>query len=403
MLIPRTVHILDPGLAGVGGHYFSMNLAIAKELSEIGIKVITYGKVGSIIEEEELNFKPTFRFDVFQEIPAQSANSYVVENFFGLNKLFSEDLAQINPKEISSEDLIYFQGITQNQINAVTDWLLSLPENIRPPVIITLRFLNSRMLHNLNRGFAPQIEYLYQQSLQRLLQVHKNTKLVADTEMLCQCFRAITGLEVTLVPSPLGGFTKNLSDGQKKKFGEQIEILYIGNISPYRGLELLPGIVDKILTSEAKTNFVIQINAEQSSDQAQLMKPIAEKYPGRVRIIFGALSMDDYLDAINHSDILLLPYHPAYYSFGGSGVFTEAAAMGKVVVATAGTIIDSQANEYDLPVCFAENYAEGSFVSALLIAINNLHYLKKLAAVTSPQFSAHNSPNNLVRNLLKLL
>ena len=29
-----------------------MNLAIAKELSDIGINVITYGKMGSIIEEE---------------------------------------------------------------------------------------------------------------------------------------------------------------------------------------------------------------------------------------------------------------------------------------------------------------------------------------------------------------
>jgi glycosyltransferase involved in cell wall biosynthesis len=403
MLIPKTFHIIDPGLAGVGGHYYSMNLAIADELKKIGITVITYGKIEADIKESELNFKPTFHFDVFQEISAQSANSYVVENFFGLNKFFYEDLSRINQSDISSDDLIFFQGVTQNQINGVTDWLLGLPINKRPPIIITLRFLNSRMLHNLNRGFAPQIEYLYQQSLQRLLQVHKNTKLVADTEMLCQCFRAISGLEVTLVPSPLGGFGNGERSHKEKKVDQKIEILYIGNISPYRGLELLPGIADKILTSHAKANFVIQINADQSSEQAQIMKPVVDKFPGRVKILFGALSMEDYLSEINHSDIVLLPYHTAYYSFGGSGVFTEAAAMGKVVVATAGTIIDSQAKEYDLPVCFAENYSEQSFVSALLVAINNLPYLTKIAAISCPQFSAHNSPNNLVRNLLKLV
>jgi glycosyltransferase involved in cell wall biosynthesis len=380
-----------------------MNLAIAKKLSGIGIKVITYGKIGSVINEEDLNFRPIFRFDVFQEIQAQSANSYVVENFFGLNKLFFEDLVTINQTDISSDDLIYFQGLTQNQINAVTDWLLSLPENKRPPVIITLRFLNSRMLHNLNRGFAPQIEYLYQQSLQRLLQAHKNTKLVADTEMLCQCFRSISGLEVTLVPSPLGGFENLQGIVKDKKFDQKIEILYIGNISPYRGLELLPSIADKILTAQERTNFVVQINADPSSEHAQLMKPVVEKFSERVKIIYGALSMDDYLSTINNADIVLLPYHPAYYSFGGSGVFTEAAAMGKVVVATAGTIIDSQAKEYDLPVCFAENYAQDSFVAALLSAIADLPHFKKMAAISCPQFSAHNSPNNLVRSLLRLI
>jgi glycosyltransferase involved in cell wall biosynthesis len=402
MFIPKTVHIIDPGLAGVGGHYFSMNLAIADELNKIGINVITYGKIGAEVNEEKLNFRPTFRLDVFQEIPAQSTSNYVVENFFGLNRIFFEDLAGINQTDFSSDDLIYFQGLTQNQINAVTDWLLSIPENRRPPVIITLRFLNSRMLHNLNRGFAPQIEYLYQQSLQRLLQVHKKTKLVADTEMLCHCFRTISGIEVALVPSPLGGFTNIQGVGENKKNEEKIEILYIGNISPYRGLDLLPGIAEKILTSQAKTNFVIQINADQSSSQAQLMRPIVEKYPERVKIIFGALSMSDYLNEINNADIVLLPYHTAYYSFGGSGVFTEAAALGKVVVATAGTIIDSQAAEYNLPVCFAENYAEESFVAALSKAIKDLHHLKKQAAITCPQFSAHNSPNNLVKNLFKL-
>jgi glycosyltransferase involved in cell wall biosynthesis len=403
MFIPKTVHIIDPGLAGVGGHYFSMNLAIAKKINQIGIKVITYGKIGSVISEEVLNFRQVFRFDVFQEIPVQSTNSYVVENFFGLNKLFFEDLVTINQNDISSDDLIYFQGLTQNQINAVTDWMLSIPENKRPPVIITLRFLNSRMLHNLNRGFAPQIEYLYQQSLQRLLQAHKKTKLVADTEMLCHCFRSISGLEVTLVPSPLGGFENLQSIANDKEFDQKIKILYIGNISPYRGFELLPSIADKILTAKEKTNFVVQINADPSSEQAQLMRPVVEKFSERVKIIYGALSMDDYLSTINSVDIVLLPYHPAYYSFGGSGVFTEAAAMGKVVVATAGTIIDGQAKEYDLPVCFAENYTQDSFVGALLTAIDNLPHFKKLAAISCPQFSAHNSPNNLVRSLLKLI
>ena len=403
MFIPKKFHIIDPGLAGIGGHYYSLNLAIAKQLSNIGIEVVTYGKQGAEIINEHLNFRPTFRFDVFQEIPAQSANSYVVENFFTLNKIFFEDLSSISSLEMSKDDVVYFGGITQNQINAVADWVLSLPENSRPRVIITLRFLNSRMLHNLNRGFAPQIEYLYHQSLQRLKHVHKRTVLVADTEALCQSYRAISGLEVTLVPEPLGGFTFSENLSLQNHIKNDLQILYIGNISPYKGLELLPEIAEKVLTATDTTNFVIQINADPDSDKAQLIKPVSEKFPGRIKIIYGALSMEEYLDTMSKADIVLLPYHPAYYSFGGSGVFIEAASMGKIIVVTAGTFIDGQAKEHDLPVSFAERYSSESFISTLLSAINDLPMLKKLARISCPQFSSYNSPNNLIKNLLKLV
>jgi glycosyltransferase involved in cell wall biosynthesis len=394
---------MDPGLAGVGGHYYSLNLAIAKRLRNIGIDVITYGKQGAVILDEDLNFKPTFRFDVFQEMPAQSATSHIVENFFTLNKMFFEDLNAINGSELSGDDVVYFGGITQNQINAVADWILNFPKNSRPQVIITLRFLNSRMLHNLNRGFAPQIEYLYHQSLQRLKQVHNNTILVADTEELCQAYRTISGLDVTLVPEPLGGFPFHETKNKLDQINEDIKVLYIGNISPYKGLELLPEIAEKILSATEKTNFVIQINADPSSDKAQLMRPVFEKFPERIKLIYGALSMSDYLDTMKSADIVLLPYHPAYYSFGGSGVFIEAASMGKVVVVTAGTFIDGQAKQHDLPVCFAQNYTSESFVSALLSGISDFARLNKLAKISCPQFSSHNSPNNLIKNLLRLL
>ena len=394
---------MDPGLAGVGGHYYSLNLAIAKQLINIGIEVLTFGKQGAEIKDDVLNFRPTFRFDVFQEIPAQSANRYVVENFFTLNKLFYEDLCGISIHEFTSEDIVYFGGITQNQIHAVADWILSLPEKSRPAIIIMLRFLNSRMLHNFNRGFAPQIEYLYHQSLQRLKQVHKRTILVADTEALCKAYRTISELDVTLVPEPLGGFSLPEVKNEHDQINEEIQVLYIGNISPYKGLELLPEIVDKILSATEKTNFVIQINADPKSDKAKLMRPASEKFPGRIKIIHGALSMSDYLETMKRADIVLLPYHPAYYSFGGSGVFIEAASMGKVVIVTSGTFIDGQAKQHDLPVCFAENYTAVSFVSALLAGISDFSRLKKMAKISCPQFSSYNSPNNVIKNLLRLI
>lgn len=403
MRLPKTFHLMEPGLRGVGGHYFSMNIAIARALVRLGILVKTYGGMNSTLPPSELNFSELFRLEVFQELSGSDPKTHVQRNFHDINKIFLEDLTRIPHNSLDKNDLIFFQGVVQNQVDAIYEWLNVLPEKNRPPVIIMLRFLNSRMLHNAQRGFTTEIEFLYRVSLQRLVDRFTDTKLVSDTAELCDIFSQITGLPVTLLPSSLSG---QLEEHKINPWGSDrdcVNILYIGNASPYKGVTFLPEIVDQILSAHDILNFTIHLNGRAQKDLEVTFETLSVKYPNRIRILLGTLSMSDYLSEISKSAMVLLPYHPVYYSFGASGVFIEAAGMGKVVIITKGTVADRIAQDYDLPVLFADEFSAQSYIRTIKEALSNLSDLRRKALLVSPYFSETNSPRNFLRELFKLL
>ena len=82
---------------------------------------------------------------------------------------------------------------------------------------------------------------------------------------------------------------------------------------------------------------------------------------------------EEYIETMQQADIVLLPYMPAYYSFGASGIFTEAAAMGKVIVVTANTTMETTVNQYDLAAIIAPEYSLNSYINALKTSINNFY------------------------------
>jgi glycosyltransferase involved in cell wall biosynthesis len=379
-----------------------MNLAIAEELQKLDIGVSTYGGVNATLPASPLNFTEVFRFDVFQEVGTSDPATYVQENFYYLNQIFLEDLQKIDNYLIEKNDLVFFQGVVQNQIEGISEWLSGIPSLRRPPCILTLRFLNSRMLHNVQRGFTAQIEIFYKYTLQKLLQKFPETKLVADTHELCENFKNITSLPVTLLPSPLGLsqptnlFTPKTSD---ENF---LDVLYIGNHSPYKGVAFIPEIMKDVLDKHANVRFSIQINGSIESGLAQRITSLVSLYGRRINLILGTLDMDEYHRTIEKADVVLLPYHPAYYSFGGSGVFVEAAASAKIIVITKATVADKIAADYALPVVFSDGFNTEAYCRAVNSAIENIEQLSKQAKLVANYFREYNSPKNFLRELFLL-
>ena len=390
MYKPRVIHIMDPGLTEIGGHYFSQNSAIVKAANSAGIPVLTYCRANAQFEDLEMKYEKVFTHDVFYEISSSNPELAVFQNFFSINRVFFNDLIRIPTSNFHRDDLIYFPGLTQNQLDAVTDWLVTISLESRPNVAITLRFLNSRMHYNLNRGYEGKIEFLYGSALQKLLERHPRTKLITDTKMLSDCFKIISGINVFILPVPQGGLGSfNNISHQKKSI---LNILYIGNISPYRGHYFLNEIITYCLNKFSNIEFTIQIKADPCSADAQGITSISAQHREKSRFLFGTLPQDEYIQTLRDSDIVILPYMPSYYSFGSSGVFTEAASLGKVIVVTSGTVIDIIAEDFKLPVVFSKEYSAESFCLAICNAINNFDILEKVARYQSPNFSKITSP-----------
>lgn len=399
---PRSFHLVDPGLIEAGGHYHTQDLSIARECQARGIPVTIYCRRGANLDAPDINLVEILRFDVFIEQPPINPNFAVFENYFLINRAFMQDLNLMLSVDFSPDDIVYFPTLTQNQIEAVADWVISLPVNRRPHIAITLRLLNSQMHYNLNRGYAPSIEFLYQHVLAKLIERHPNTHLFSDTQALSTIYSSLSGIPIVTLPVPQ--IELNAEYKRDRPAGKGgLSILYIGNVSPYRGNHFISKIIENVLSKFSDVEFTIQVKADAESDAARTMLAIPEVYAMRVNYLFGTLSPDDYVSTMQAADIVLLPYMPAYYSFGSSGVFTEAAALGKVLVVTAGTTMETTASNFDLGAVIASEYTAESFSDAIGTAIDNFGELDQKASASYVKFARENSPEGFLDHMFSCI
>jgi len=402
MFKPRTVHIADTGLIEAGGHYHTQDFLIAKECQKRGIPVTIYCRYGANLGASEINVVEIFRFEVFVERPPENPNFGVFENYFVVNRAFFQDLNSIPSTDFQPDDLIYFPTVTQNQIEAVADWVVSLPVNKRPHIAITLRLLNSQMPQYLYRGYGPGIEFLYRHVLAKLVERHPRTHLFSDTLALSTSYNRLSGIPVTTLPVPQLEFHDEYARARAaNKTG--LTVLYIGNMSPYRGYIFIPSIIERVLGEFPDVHFTVQVKTDPESEDARTMVAISETYASRVNFLFGTLTPDEYVSTMKTADIVLLPYMPAYYCFGSSGVFTEAAALGKVLVTTAGTTMETTINSFDLGAVIARDYTAEAFSAAIKNAIVNFDELDQKASTSYVSFSRENSPEGFLDRMFSCI
>jgi glycosyltransferase involved in cell wall biosynthesis len=402
MFKPKAVYIVDPGLIEAGGHYHTQDLSIARECQKRDIPVTIYCRCGANLGASEISVAEIFRFDVFIERPPENPDFCVFENYFVVNRAFLQDLNLIPTENFSPDDLVYFPGLTQNQIEAVADWVTSIPASKRPHIAITLRFLNSRMHYNLNRGFAPAIEFLYRHVLAKLLERHPKTHLYSDTLVLSRSYNGMSGIPVITLPIPQLEFHPEFVRKSPPNKTE-LNILHIGNVSPYRGYNFIPSIIESVLSEFPNVRFTVQVKTDPESEAARTMVAIPESYASCVQFLFGTLSPDEYVNTMQAADIVLLPYMPSYYSFGSSGVFTEAAAMGKVLVVTAGTTMETTITSFDLGAVIAPEYTAEAFAAALKAAVGNFIALEQKADASYIRFSHENSPEGFLDRMFSCI
>lgn len=399
---PSTFHIIDPGLIQVGGHYHTQDLLIARACQKRDISVTIYCRHGANLVLPDINVIEIFRFDLYAEIPQEGADFAVFANYFVVNRAFLQDLNSMPRLDFSPDDLVYFPSLTQNQLEAVADWIIGLPVKKRPIIAITLRFSNSRMHYNARRGFTAGIEFLYRHAMAKLLERHPQTYLFSDTPALSNFYQHITGLPITTLPIPQLEFQDKPGSNSKIHDGGP-SVLYIGNTSPYRGFNFMPAIVETVLSEFPDVHFTIQVKLDPESDDARSMVSVSKAHPERVRLLFGTLAPEEYLSTMMASDIILLPYMPSFYSLGSSGVFTEAAALGKILIVTAGTTMETSIVDYGLGATIASQYSAESFSEAMTTTIVNCSELEQKANAARSQFSRDNSPDGFLDSMFNCI
>src|SRR5580700_1390844 len=199
----RRIHICDPQLFGLGGHYLNHDAQLVRELQRRNLPVSLYARRGCALVCEGLTPVPAFSHDIFQEAAVTDPETWAIENFHAVNHAFLSDLRQISPARFSADELVYFPNLLQNQLYAVAQWVDRLPPRQRPAVAVMLRFLNHRMLYMQARAHSDLLPLYYRFGAATLARVQPRSFLCADTRELAAAYQKITGRPVLELPNPM--------------------------------------------------------------------------------------------------------------------------------------------------------------------------------------------------------
>jgi len=387
----RQIHICDPQLFGLGGHYLNHDAQLIRELQRRHLPVSLYARRGCQVTCEGLTPTPVFSHDIFQE-SAADPEVWAMENFHALNPAFLGDLRQIAPERFTADDLVYFPNLLQNQLYAVAQWLDRIPAERRPAVAVMLRFLNHKMLYMQARAHADLIPLYYRYAARVLARVQPRSFLCADTRELAEAYRKITGQPVLELPNPMDVSSQS-GPAPSRAAADRPVIVYQGSTSSIRGFHLLPEIIERCVKMPERPRFVVQVQSAEAA-RAMGLGPVIDqldRFAGDdLRLVRGALTAADFHGLLAEADIVLLPYGPDFYGHGSSGVFTESASLGKVVVVPAGTMAARQGREYGLGVVAAAKWTAPSLAEAVGDAVRRLPELRDRSAAAAPRFRREN-------------
>ena len=187
----RHLHYFDPQLIEWTGHYAGYCEQAVRELKSRGVPVTVYARRTCALTVAGLKPEPVFSHDIFKEGPGPQI--WAVENFHTLNRAFLADLVKLPPDRFSSEDVIFFPSVIENQLHGFAQWLGRLPESHRPAVVVLLRYLNHESENIRNRENRNLISLHYRFAVRELRKVQPRSILAADTAEMAEAYRAITG------------------------------------------------------------------------------------------------------------------------------------------------------------------------------------------------------------------
>jgi hypothetical protein len=141
--------------------------------------------------------------------------------------------------------------------------------------------------------------------------------------------------------------SESLGQSKKKRSGRKgtpIAVTFFGRPRAEKGFNRLPNIIEltnRLCKKNGLLNPVFTIQAEEANPQLAVQtKSIKKKLRAMgAKLIEQPLSVDEYLELINESDLAVLPYDQDAYAMRGSGIALECYAHGLPMVVSGGTTL----------------------------------------------------------------
>ena len=253
---------------------------------------------------------------------------------------------------------------------------------------------------------APLYRYYYWELLlfKTLACSHRLT-LAALNQAIADVCSKHTSLKCMAFPTPQTSHAPNFR-GPQNSSGSEVALAFLGVAIIEKGFDVL---IDEIsllkdMLNEKQITLTIQCNIISGSpilDKARdKLLSLANSVIG-LKVIEGALSSEQFHDALCSADILIFPYQPEIYKYIQSGVFTQALTLGKIVIVTEDTFIASELERYGSGIAYRYG-VPGALTEAIKIAVNNIGTMKEKAQRTKDLYYQIHNPKRYVDLLLEL-
>jgi len=336
--------VLQNGLESRATHYFNESLAWREVCAAQGITCRLYAnRKAPATLTAPLDATPVFTFaadDGLRFDPAtQAIHDMVVKSDH-----FAHECRLLDAHGVNAADVVIVPYAGAAEMLGLTRWLETRKRAERPRVVTIMHRQNGDWSLDERRetvvgGQIAPLRY----GAQRLVRAVGAERLLfaANSERLAVVLSHVAGFAAAALPVLL---RHNLASVMADRQGDDAVPLFrgrrfdIGLLGEFRtekgGREALQAL-EGCFAEHPELQVVIQVADEAQTDEVRGM--LNGIRGGGVAIAKGPFSPEAFETLVGACRLLALPYHPRRYAARVSGLFVEAAAWGRPVVAPANT------------------------------------------------------------------
>ncbi|MDQ6868599.1 MAG: glycosyltransferase [Pseudomonadota bacterium] len=405
--------LIDSGLVNKAGHSYKLAKTVSQALTRRKLRYRIFGlsgldpsiaaEIGAIPHftrspyeyvEFSRNEKRLRSFAaIFRGAPTGCSPISERQTWKALNGNFERDLEALPAGVWQKDNLIVVVTITQNQILGLVRFLRARPHDRLPCVICNLMLQPSYLPWGV---VSTQGEKFYRVAFRLAAPLIGRTLFfTVENEAMRTLYCKDFGVETRILPLPFG----DSGSGPQQTMEGPVRVGFFGDSRYDKGFHLLPRAIELCRRDGLDAAFIVQI-LDNGWDQRTIEAERALRTLKDVCFLEAVLSSEDYAAWTGRMDVMLLPYDPVTFGMRGSGIFTEAAAAGRPVVASKGTFAGSSVenNEAEGEV-FAPHTSE-ALAAAIARLMPRLPACKARAAERAQDFARGHSPDAYVDVLL---
>ncbi|KJC53690.1 hypothetical protein UB31_06620 [Bradyrhizobium sp. LTSP849] len=392
---PAAPRIVIPAFASfsVSGHSFNELLLFKNESLDIGLtpRILvprsTDERVAAeIAADRVLELLPAFEVN---------AENFVLSTvtFADTARLFAPLRTWLDAECLDSSDIIYFPRGHPVLISGIGRWLSQQPEGKRPAVFF--RIIGDE-LTDLDTGrFKPRAAFYRLAS--------------ADLDNASAGERVFFLVNSTAKARSVSRVLRRRPFMMQHHFGtppdtalatETIEPTVYVHVNSRSGrcLTDLGETIKRVHAVEPTTRFVIK----PAGDTSEKMAALDFGDSAFVEVLPLQMSTTEYFENLARSTLVVLAYEAQPYRFLTSGVFTEAASLGKPVIVPHGTwMADKIAEGYGVGMSF-ENQPPESLADVILKGLQDSHRLASTAQAIAPRLVEETGCRRFIETMVSL-